>query len=87
MLQFCAAAMQPQWLKIEACIKVESCFKLELARVQVIPALDPDTPIYAASFVMELVRRRMKEYSLYKPQQYHTMSMRHRFQLGPFECV
>jgi hypothetical protein len=33
----------------------------------VIPALDPKTPIYAGSFVMQLVCRRLQEYNLYNP--------------------
>jgi hypothetical protein len=51
----------------------------------VVPGLDPKTPIYAASFVMELVQRRMAEYSMWNPNRFHTMEMRQRFQLGPFE--
>jgi Metallo-beta-lactamase superfamily len=31
----------------------------------VIPALDPATPVYAGSFVMQLVARRLQEYNLY----------------------
>ena len=52
---------------------------------QVVPGLDPKTPIYAASFVMQLVQRRMAEYSMWNPDRFHTMEMRQRFQLGPFE--
>ena len=52
---------------------------------QVVPGLDPKTPIYAASFVMQLVQRRMAEYSMWNPNRFHTMDMRQRFQLGPFE--
>jgi hypothetical protein len=55
------------------------------ARLQVVPGLDPKTPIYAASFVMELVQRRMAEYSMWNPNRFHTMEMRQRFQMGPFE--
>jgi mRNA degradation ribonuclease J1/J2 len=33
----------------------------------VIPALDPSTPVYAGSFVMQLVARRLQEYNLYNP--------------------
>lgn len=33
----------------------------------VIPALDPATPIFAAGFVMQLVQRRLQEYSLMDP--------------------
>ena len=52
---------------------------------QVVPGLDPKTPIFAASFVMELVQRRMAEYSMWNPDRFHTMEMRQRFELGPFE--
>jgi metal-dependent hydrolase (beta-lactamase superfamily II) len=34
----------------------------------VIPALDPSTPVYAGSFVMQLVARRLQEYNLYNPE-------------------
>ncbi len=37
------------------------------ACTQVIPALDPSTPIYAGAFVMELVQRRAMEFSLHDP--------------------
>jgi mRNA degradation ribonuclease J1/J2 len=56
-----------------------------VASPQVVPGLDPKTPIYAASFVMQLVQRRMAEYSMWNPNRFHTMEMRQRFQLGPFE--
>lgn len=38
----------------------------------VIPALDPKIPIYAGSFVMQLVCRRLQEYNLYNPDRYAT---------------
>jgi hypothetical protein len=31
------------------------------------------------------VQRRMAEYSMWNPNRFHTMEMRQRFQLGPFE--
>lgn len=34
----------------------------------VLPALDPSTPVYAGSFVMQLVARRMQEFNLYTPE-------------------
>lgn len=34
----------------------------------VVPALDPKTPIYAGSFVMQLVARRLQEFNLYNPE-------------------
>lgn len=36
----------------------------------VIPALDPGTPVYAGSFVMQLVARRLQEYNLYNPDRW-----------------
>jgi mRNA degradation ribonuclease J1/J2 len=36
----------------------------------VIPALDPSTPVYAGSFVMQLVARRLQEYNLYNPDRW-----------------
>lgn len=76
-----------QWKdKIEAVIITHAHEDHIGAMPWVVPGLDPNTPIYAASFVMELVQRRMAEYSLWNPHRFHTMEMRQRFQLGPFEC-
>ena len=55
--------------------------------LQVYPALDPSTPIYAGGFAMQLIKRRLQEYSLYDETRFHTFNMRERFQLGPFEFV
>lgn len=52
---------------------------------QVLPALDPATPVYAGSFVMKLVERRAAEFSLFDPARFRVMDMRRRFQAGPFE--
>lgn len=52
----------------------------------VIPALDPNTPIYAGAFTMQLVRRRLQEFNLFNEQRFHTFKMRDQFQAGPFEC-
>ncbi|CAG9463710.1 unnamed protein product [Pedinophyceae sp. YPF-701] len=52
----------------------------------VIPALDPRTPVYAGSFVMALVQRRMQEFGLWDETRFHTFKMRERIPLGPFEC-
>jgi len=52
----------------------------------VIPALDPNTPVYAGSFVMALVKRRLVEYGLWNGDRFHTFKMRERFTLGPFDC-
>ena len=53
--------------------------------VQVIPALDPNTPIYAGPFTMQLVRRRLQEFNLFNEKRFHTFKMRTPFQAGPFE--
>lgn len=53
--------------------------------VQVIPALDPNTPIYGGAFTMQLVRRRLQEFNLFNEQRFHTFKMRDTFQAGPFE--
>lgn len=55
--------------------------------MQVIPALDPKTPIWAAGYTMQLVTRRMQEFSLWEPNRFRVFQMRERFQLGPFECA
>lgn len=54
---------------------------------QVVPALDPNTPIYAGGFSMQLIKRRMMEFNLWNPDRFKVFHMRERFQLGPFECV
>ena len=53
--------------------------------VQVVPALDPDTPIYSGGFPMQLIKRRMQEYNLWDEKRFKTFKMDERFQLGPFE--
>ena len=53
--------------------------------LQVVPALDPDTPIYSGGFAMQLIKRRMQEYSLWNESRFKTFKMNERFQLGPFE--
>ena len=53
--------------------------------VQVIPALDPNTPIYAGAFTMQLIRRRLQEFNLFNEKRFNTFKMRNSFQAGPFE--
>ena len=55
--------------------------------VQVLPALDPKTPVWAAGYTMQLLSRRMQEFSMWDPDRFHVFNMRQRFQLGPFECA
>ena len=52
---------------------------------QVLPALDPNTPIFAGAFTMQLVRRRLQEFSLFNEHRFRTFKMRDQFQAGPFE--
>uniref|UniRef100_A0A1D2A1R4 Metallo-beta-lactamase domain-containing protein n=1 Tax=Auxenochlorella protothecoides TaxID=3075 RepID=A0A1D2A1R4_AUXPR len=52
----------------------------------VIPALDPNTPIFAPGFPMRLVERRLKEYKLWNPARAHTVAIRRPFQCGPFQA-
>ena len=54
--------------------------------MQVFPALDPSTKVYAPGFAMQLIRRRMQEYSLWDESRFHTFKMKDRFDLGPFRC-
>lgn len=58
------------------------------SRSQIIPALDPATPIYASTFTLELIRRRMMEFGLWDPRRFKTYGVGpdKRFQLGPFEA-
>eukprot|EP00238_Polyblepharides_amylifera_P002399 CAMPEP_0196596718 /NCGR_PEP_ID=MMETSP1081-20130531/87530_1 /TAXON_ID=36882 /ORGANISM="Pyramimonas amylifera, Strain CCMP720" /LENGTH=779 /DNA_ID=CAMNT_0041921845 /DNA_START=110 /DNA_END=2449 /DNA_ORIENTATION=+ len=51
----------------------------------VIPALDPNTPIYSGGFTMQLIKRRMMEYNLWNPNRFITVKNGDRFQAGPFE--
>jgi mRNA degradation ribonuclease J1/J2 len=53
----------------------------------VVPALHPDTPIFAGAFSMQLVRRRLAEYTLFDERRFHVFHMRESFQAGPFECA
>ena len=53
--------------------------------LQVFPALDPSTKIYAAGFTMELIRRRLQEFNLYDADRCRVFTMGERFRLGPFE--
>ena len=56
-----------------------------LLALQVFPALDPSTKIYAAGFTMELIRRRLQEFNLYDADRCRVFNMGERFRLGPFE--
>lgn len=51
----------------------------------VVPALDPGTPIYAAGFSMQLIKRRMMEFNMWNEERFNIFSMRQRFMAGPFE--
>lgn len=53
--------------------------------LQVVPALDPSTPVYGGPFTMQLVRRRMQEFSMFDEKRFHNIKMGQRFQAGPFE--
>jgi hypothetical protein len=54
--------------------------------LQIIPALDPATPVFAGGFVMALMERRLREFSLWDPQRFKRIQMGTPFQAGPFEC-
>ena len=52
----------------------------------VIPALDPQTPVYAGLFTMQLIQRRMKEFNLWGDgKRFKVFDMGERFPAGPFE--
>ncbi|CAN0905947.1 Ribonuclease J [Linum grandiflorum] len=51
----------------------------------VIPALDAHTPIFASSFTMELIKKRLKEHGLFLPSRLKVFRTRKRFSAGPFE--
>uniref|UniRef100_A0A7C9ADR5 Myb-like domain-containing protein n=1 Tax=Opuntia streptacantha TaxID=393608 RepID=A0A7C9ADR5_OPUST len=51
----------------------------------VIPALDSSTPIFASSFTMELIKKRLKEFGIFVPSRLKVFQTRRRFTAGPFE--
>ncbi|GFZ11943.1 RNA-metabolising metallo-beta-lactamase family protein [Actinidia rufa] len=51
----------------------------------VIPALDSHTPIYASSFTMELIKKRLIEFGIFVPSRLKVFRTRRRFSAGPFE--
>ncbi|KAI7740564.1 hypothetical protein M8C21_024115 [Ambrosia artemisiifolia] len=51
----------------------------------VIPALDLRTPIFASSFTMELIKKRLKESGIFVPSRLKTFKMKKKFVAGPFE--
>lgn len=52
----------------------------------VVPALDPNTPVYGGPFTMQLVRRRLTEYNLFNEKRFKTFKMGETFKAGPFSC-
>eukprot|EP00250_Pteridium_aquilinum_P012858 c20989_g1_i1 orf=816-3770(-) len=51
----------------------------------VFPVLDPSTPVYATSFTMELIKRRLDEYAINCDGRLKTFDMKTRFNAGPFD--
>ncbi|KAL1301372.1 hypothetical protein HN51_046011 [Arachis hypogaea] len=51
----------------------------------VIPALDSNTPIFASSFTMELIKKRLKEHGIFLPSRLKIFRTRKKFMAGPFE--
>ncbi|XP_058070813.1 ribonuclease J-like isoform X2 [Magnolia sinica] len=51
----------------------------------VIPALDSHTPIFASSFTMELIKKRLKEFGIFVPSRLKLFKIRKKFLAGPFE--
>ncbi|XP_061366538.1 ribonuclease J-like isoform X2 [Gastrolobium bilobum] len=51
----------------------------------VIPSLDSHTPIFASSFTMELIRKRLKEHGIFVPSRLKIFRTRKKFMAGPFE--
>ncbi|KAL8140861.1 hypothetical protein V2J09_006882 [Rumex salicifolius] len=51
----------------------------------VIPALDPRTPIFASSFTMELIKKRLKEFGIFVPSRLKSFRPKRKFMAGPFE--
>ncbi|XP_054806130.1 ribonuclease J isoform X2 [Prosopis cineraria] len=53
--------------------------------ILVIPALDIHTPIFASSFTMELIRKRLKEHGIFVPSRLKVFRTKKKFVAGPFE--
>ncbi|XP_048136966.1 ribonuclease J isoform X1 [Rhodamnia argentea] len=51
----------------------------------VIPALDSRTPIFASSFTMELIKKRLKENGIFVPSRLKIFRAKKKFVAGPFE--
>ncbi|KAF5460045.1 hypothetical protein F2P56_019944 [Juglans regia] len=51
----------------------------------VIPALDSRTPIFASSFTMELIKKRLKENGIFVSSRLKVFRTRRKFMAGPFE--
>ncbi|XP_058763456.1 ribonuclease J-like [Vicia villosa] len=51
----------------------------------VIPVLDSQTPIFASSFTMELIRKRLKDHGIFVPSRLKVFRTRKKFVAGPFE--
>lgn len=51
----------------------------------VIPALDSNTPIFASSFTMELIKKRLKEHGIFLPSRLKIFRTKNKFVAGPFE--
>lgn len=51
----------------------------------VIPALDSHTPIFASSFTMELIKKRLKEFGIFLSSRLKEFKIKRKFLAGPFE--
>ncbi|PIA33711.1 hypothetical protein AQUCO_04000045v1, partial [Aquilegia coerulea] len=51
----------------------------------VIPALDSHTPIFASSFTMELIKKRLKEFGIFVQSRLKIFRTKSKFRAGPFE--
>ncbi|XP_020261497.1 uncharacterized protein LOC109837594 isoform X2 [Asparagus officinalis] len=51
----------------------------------VIPALDSRTPIFASSFTMELIKKRLKEFGIFATSRFKVFTCKRKFLAGPFE--
>ncbi|RHN63387.1 putative beta-lactamase [Medicago truncatula] len=51
----------------------------------VIPMLDSQTPVFASSFTMELIRKRLKDHGIFVPSRLKVFRTRKKFVAGPFE--